>query len=303
MRRIEFDIRNKREAEAYLLACEQQFSDGIDNALESIFSGEPVRAIALSGPTCSGKTTTAEKLTRRIAMAGKKSVVISLDDFFLDREDRNVVDDEAPDYDSVAALDLDYLELFMTRLNAGLPVCVPHYNFTTTRRDRYEAYIPDRDDILVFEGIQAVYPEVKRLFAPGTKSVFISVHDDYVYRDVVLEKDEIRLLRRTVRDYKFRGATPEFTLHVWETVRANEEKNIFPNAACDVTLDSFLSYEPFILARYAVDLLRSVPEDSRYKPQAAELVSELLAFDCPYFEESMIPKNSVFREFIGGKEE
>ncbi len=299
MRKIELDIHSADQAQEYLLACEKAFSDGIDNALEEIFTGDAVKTIALAGPTCSGKTTTAKKLTARIGLAGKHAVVLSIDDFFLSRDDRNVVDDEPPDYDSAAALDLRYLEFFMKRLNAGLPVLVPRYDFASTGRVGYDEYIPAENDIYVFEGIQAVYPEVTRLFGANTKSVFISVADDAVYRDVILEKDEIRLLRRTVRDFKFRGATPEFTLHLWETVRDNEEKNIFPNAHCDIRLDSFLPYEPFILSRYAVDLLRTIPQPSRYRAQAEELSSELLVYECPYFEESMIPDNSVFREFIG----
>ena len=129
------------------------------------------------------------------------------------------------------------------------------------------------------------------------------VHGDY---EVIASEscgcsDEART--DTVRDRYFRGATPEFTLHLWETVRDNEEKNIFPNAGdCHLHLESFLEYEPFLLARYGVGMLDSVPKDSRYRPAADEVLSELVHFDCPYFEESMVPKNSLFREFIGGKE-
>ena len=299
MRKIELDIHNTEEAEKYLLDCEQQFSDGIDSALEGIFTGDDVKTIALAGPSCSGKTTTAEKLTRRIARAGKNAVVMSIDDFFISRGDRNQINDEPPDYDSVAALDLEYLEKFMTKLNAGEPVLVPRYDFTATGRVGYDEYIPQENDIYVFEGIQAVYPEVTRLFGKGYKSVFINVMDDAAYKGVILEKDEIRLLRRTVRDFKYRGATAEFTLHLWESVRANEEKNIFPNVKSDIRLDSFLPYEPFILSRYGLDILETVPKESRYREQAEELISELSVFVCPYFEERMIPTNSVFREFIG----
>lgn len=303
MRTIEIDIRNRAEAEEYILACEKRFNDNIDEALEGIFTGGEVKTIALAGPTCSGKTTTAEKITRRIRRAGKQTVVLSIDDFFLSRDDRNVVDGEAPDYDSAAALDLEYLERFMTRLNAGLPVLVPYFDFSAARRAGYREYIPREEDIYLFEGIQAVYPEVTRLFGKGYRSIFINVNEDCCYDGVVLEKEEIRLLRRTVRDRLFRGATPEFTLHLWETVRANEEQNIFPNAvACDLHLESFLEYEPFLLANYGVEMLDSVPKDSRYRPAADEVLVELREFHCPYFEESMVPKNSLFREFIGGKE-
>lgn len=300
MNTIQFDIHSAEEAEAFVALCETRFSERIDGAIETIFTGDPVKMITLSGPTCSGKTTTAAKLTRRIVRAGKRAVVMSFDDFFLDRRDRNNVEGESPDYDSAAAMDLDYLAFFMKRLNAGLPVLVPHYDFNATGRTGYDEYYPQPDDIYVFEGIQAVYPEVTRLFGERYFSVFMNVADGAAYGGATLDRDEVRLLRRTVRDRKFRGATPEFTLHLWEGVRANEKRNIFPNArSVDLKLDSFLPYEPFFLSRYAVPMLDSVPKDSRYRDEAEDLLVRLKAFDCPYFEERMIPQNSVFREFIG----
>ena len=128
----------------------------------------------------------------------------------------------------------------------------------------------------------------------------MNVKEEIRYRDTVLRADEVRLLRRTVRDCKYRGATPEFTLHLWEGVRANEIQNIFPNAKhCDFALDSLLPYEPFFLSRYALPMLETVPEDSRYRDEADALAEKLRPFDCPFFEDRMIPQNSVFREFIG----
>ena len=300
MKTIPCTIRTPEEAQAYVNLCETQFAERIEEALTSIFTGEPAKIVALAGPTCSGKTTTAVKLTRRIEAFGKRAVVMSIDDFFKDRADRNVVEGESPDYDSAAAIDLDYFEAFMKRLNAGLPVLVPHYDFTATGRTSYDEYYPHPDDIYVFEGIQAVYPEVTRLFGARYFTMFMNVKEDVSCGDSVLNRDELRLLRRTVRDYRFRGATPEFTLHLWEGVRANELTNIFPNAKKrDLTLDSFLDYEPFFLARYAVPLLETVPADSRYRDEAEDLAKRLAAFDCPFMEERMIPQDSVFREFIG----
>ena len=171
MRTIEIDIRSRAEAEEYILACEKRCNDTIDEALEGIFTGGEVKTIALAGPTCSGKTTTAEKITRRIQRAGKQAVFPSVVDLFLSRGERNVGDGEAPDYDSVAALDLEYLETFMTRLNAGLPVLVPHYDFSSTGRVGYHEYIPREEDIYLFEGIQAGYPEVARLVGEGSRTV------------------------------------------------------------------------------------------------------------------------------------
>jgi len=300
MKKLQIHISNSSEAAHFVMECESAFNKQIDNALDRVFEKENIGIIALAGPTCSGKTTTAEKLKRRISAEGKNSVVMSIDDFFLDRGTKNRVDLEAPDYDSINAIDLPCLEKFVNGLNAGERVMIPKYSFTETRRVGYQEYIPDARDIYVFEGIQAVYPEITAMFKDGYRSIFICVNDSIEYKGVQLHKHEIRLLRRIVRDFKFRGATAEFSLHLWEGVRANEEKNIFPNSmACDVYINSFLEYEPFIIARHVIPLLESVPLNSQYRDEAEELLEKVRVFDCPYFEDRMIPEYSVFREFIG----
>ncbi len=302
MRKIDLSINNISEAEEFVVTSEKNFSNELDEAIEEVFSNDGVRIITLSGPTCSGKTTTAERLVRRINNSGHRALVMSIDDFYSDRKphERNNTEDAAPDYDSVNSIDLEYLKKFTSRLIEGKTVLIPKYSFLDAARVGYEEYIPDEGDIYVFEGIQAVYPEVTEMFGGRNRSIFISVTDDVSYKGVVLSKDEIRILRRLVRDYKFRNATAEFTLHLWDGVRDNEEKNIFPNANnCDVYINSFLPYEPFIIAKYAKELLSTVPIYSRYRTDADALREKLEAFDCPYLDDRMIPKNSVFREFIG----
>lgn len=300
MKELLCNIQNHTEAAQFIERCEQNLQRETAEALEKLFEGNKPRIIALSGPTCSGKTTTAEKLTGRITEAGHRTVLLSIDDFFFDRKDRNVVEDEAPDYDSVNAIDLDYLGKVTSRLLEGHETLLPSYSFLATARVGYNEYYPHPSDIYVYEGIQAVYPEVTRLFGNTYKSIFISVADDVMYKGVCLTKHEIRLLRRLVRDYRFRNASAEFTLHLWEGVRENEEKHIFPNAlSCDVYINSFLPYEPFIIAPLAAQLLETVPADSRYRDEADELKHKLEVFDCPHFDDRMIPENSVFREFIG----
>ncbi len=293
-------VKSRDEAAEWIRFWEDNFSQELDDALENVFAGEGAKIIALSGPTCSGKTTTAKKLIRRITSAGNIAVDISIDDFFFDRSDRNLVKDEAPDYDSVAAIDLDYLRHCIGKLERGERVLLPHYSFLDTARVGYHEYLPSERDIYVFEGIQAVYPEVTSMFSENYRSIFINVSEDVTFRGSILTRNEIRILRRLVRDYHFRNASPEFTFHLWETVRANEEANIFPNSGnCDVYINSMLPYEPFVIAPRARTLLEMVPADSRYRGQAEDLLRKLEAFDCPYFEETMIPANSVFREFIG----
>lgn len=299
MKSIDVSLKTKNEAQNFVLQCEDIFSTELDNAVKFVASSDNSKVITLSGPTCSGKTTTAEKLTEHLTSNGKRVVVISIDDFFLDRDMRNSVEGEAPDYDTVKAIDLDYFAYFTDRLLKGKSVLIPKYDFSQTSRVGYHEYIPSDNDIYVFEGIQAVYPEISSLLG-NHQSLFISVQNDIEYNGNMIRKNDIRLLRRVVRDYLFRGATAEFSLHLWEGVRANEEENIFPNAIeCSVKIDSCLSYEPFILSRYALPLLETVPSDSRYRFEAENLMKKIAVFSNENFEDCMIPRNSVFREFIG----
>jgi len=295
------NINSESEAEEFVKQCEAQFSRDLDEAIEHVFDVEDVKIITLSGPTCSGKTTTATKLEERIDKSGKTAVMLSIDDFFFGRSDRNEVDGEAPDYDSVKAIDLEYLQSFTRDLLRGKTVYVPKFSFTEAERVGYEEYKPDPKDIYIYEGIQAVYPEVTSLFGGKYRSIYIRLDEDVEYRGVVLDRNELRFLRRIVRDYKFRNATAEFSFHLWQTVRSNEEKNIFPYAKSDVYINSFLPYEPFIISHYATEVLSTVPMNSPYRDEADALIEKLKVFDNPYFKDSMVPDNSVFREFIGAR--
>lgn len=300
MKKLTLNISNKNEAVRFVEKCEADFAAEITESVDKVLASDHHKIISLAGPTCSGKTTTASILTNRITQKMQNAVVMSIDDFFHDRLDIKTVNGDAPDYDSVNAIDLDYLARFMKDLLAGKTVMIPEYSFLDTARVGYREYSPRENDIYIFEGIQAVYPEVTALFGGEYKSIFISVTDDIEYCGTVLTRHEIRLMRRIVRDFKFRDATAEFTLHLWESVRENEEKSIFPNSGgCDVYINSFLPYEPFIISRYALNLLETVPKDSRYRDEADELTAKLRVFDCKYLEDCMIPKDSVFREFIG----
>lgn len=299
MKNFNINVVTENEAAELVERCEKEFRAHLDETVKKVLSREELRVVALSGPTCSGKTTTANRLIEEIRTMGRHAVVISIDDFFHDRNDRNRVDLEVPDYDSADAIDLNYLSAFLSRLQNGQSVLVPKYDFTKTCRVGYHEYIPDPLDIYVIEGIQAVYPEItSRLWNYG--SIFISVSEDVTLNGITFNRHEIRLLRRIVRDYKFRGATPEFSLHLWEGVRNNEEKNIFPNSKnCGIYIDSFLPYELFVLRDCALPLLDDVPAQSKYRT-AANLLSEKLSALPPLpFYDRMIPKNSVFREFIG----
>lgn len=300
MKKIDFNVMSEDEALNLILQCEENFNRHINEAVDKIVGESETKIITLAGPTCSGKTTTAGMLTKRIEEDGKNAVVMSIDDFYIDRKGERCVTKEVPDYDSIKSIDFDYFAMFTKRLAEGKSVLIPNYDFTVTRRVGYEEYIPKKNDIYVFEGIQAVYPEITELFCGANKSIFISVTDDIIYNGTVLTKNEIRLLRRIVRDYKFRNSSAEFTLHLWKSVRDNEDANIFPNSEnCSIYLNSFMEYEPFIISSFVRPLLLDVPEGSKYSHEAKDLLCKMKAFECPLFSDRMVPENSVFREFIG----
>ena len=175
MKSIDLDVKTKDEARSFIGECEDVFGQEIDDAIKSLVSSKDTKIVTLSGPTCSGKTTTAKKLTEHIETKGRRAVVMSIDDFFIDRNNRNVVNDEAPDYDTVKAIDIDYFAHFTERLMKGESVLVPTYDFIKTARTGYNEYIPNENDIYVFEGIQAVYPEISSLLGRH-ESIFICVN-------------------------------------------------------------------------------------------------------------------------------
>ncbi len=294
--------KSENEAREFIIKCENDFRAELNEALDAVVSDEENRIILLSGPTCSGKSTTAELLDSKVSEHCHTIKTFSIDNFFRDRlaELGNSVITEAPDYDSVEALDLDCFAEFTENLLAGKTVRYPYYSFVEKARTSYEEYMPTDNCIYLFEGIQAVYPEITSLIHGGHKTIFSCVERSITYMDVTLSPNEVRKVRRIVRDYKFRGASGEYSLHLWEGVRSNEEKNIFPNSkSCDVYIDSTLPYEPFILRDDLISILSEIPRESKYRGEADKLIEKISVFKCDFYKKEMIPSDSVLREFIG----
>ena len=287
----------EEKAFEYVKNCEDAFEKLLSDTLSSVLNTPDLKIITLSGPSCSGKTTTARKLTAEIEKTGRRAKVLSIDDFYRD----SLRFEENPDFESAAAIDLDYFSECTKSLFEGKTTYFPVYDLGRGVRRGTAEYIPAKDDIYIFEGIQAVYPEITtHLRDLGYTSVFINVTDDVSVDGVVFDKNEIRLVRRLVRDRLFRSASAEFTFSLWDSVRSNEEKNIFPHVpALDNFINSFLPYEFFLMRGRVIPLLETVPEDSVYFERAKKLKDKVsLLPECPVTEE-MIPKNSLYREFIG----
>ncbi len=300
MKNINITFKNEQEKINFVNECEKDFEHRLDEVSKMAISSG-VSILLLSGPTCAGKTTTANKIIHDYHEAGKSVTIISIDDFFKERnEDRKVNENKKLDYDSVDVLDLPLLAECINHIKAGNTIKVPIFDFVTQKRSGYNEHTIDSNEIIIFEGIQAVYPEITSLFDTEYKGIFINVNEDVCINGVCFTKNEIRLIRRIVRDEKFRGATPEFTFYLWESVRENEENNIFPNKdVCEIQIDSFMCYELFLMKNYLIDALTGFDKSSKYYEKAKALLEKVKSFDEINYD--YIPKGSLYTEFLGKK--
>ena len=297
---------NESEARNFVEKCERDFEERLSGAVERVCEHRGVRLIGLSGPTCSGKTTAANKLIKYLVAQGKKVHVVSIDDFYYDRDvlvaRANNDPDIEIDYDSEDTIDLDELRRCVEQVFTDEPTQIPKFDFLTGKRSGYTTIDADENDMFIFEGIQAIYPSVTALFRQyDYRSVYISVESGIRIGDRTFSTDEIRLMRRVVRDYNFRGATPEFTLYLWESVRANEELNIFPYAVdCDYFINSTLPFEINMLVPFLREILPQVPVDNKYRGQAEDILEKIEGIQS--VSPKLLSPESLYYEFLKREE-
>lgn len=262
------------------------------------------KAVFVAGPSSSGKTTFSNRLCIHLRVLGLQPVLVSLDDFYRNRDDLPLEADGQPDLEALSALDVPLLQQCVSGLLKGETVTMPRYDFKASRRspDGYSLTLGRR--ILVMEGIHGLNPVLHqpfdhKLIAKVYISELTCLNLDHHNR---IRTTDARLLRRIVRDHQFRGTTPENTLAMWNSVRRGEEKWIFPfQEQADFVFNSALHYELCVLKRYAYDILKRIPpEDPVYL--AARRLIKILHYILPATDEAMldIPPLSLLREFIGG---
>lgn len=297
---------SEREAAEFVAKCEREFEERLSGAVERVCEHRGVRLIGLSGPTCSGKTTAANKLIKHLASQGKKVHVISIDDFYYDRDVLIARANNDPnievDYDSEETIDLEELGRCISQVFTDEPTQVPKFDFLTGKRSGYVTIDADENDMFIFEGIQAIYPSVTELFRKyDYKSVYISVESGIQIEDRTFSTDEIRLMRRLVRDYNFRGAAPEFTLYLWESVRTNEELSIFPYAVdCDYFINSTMPFEINMLAPYLREILPKVPADNKFRGKAEAMLKKIEGIQA--VSPKLLSADSLYNEFLKREE-
>ncbi|PTQ84914.1 uridine kinase [Trichococcus patagoniensis] len=261
-----------------------------------------LRLLLVSGPSSSGKTSFTQRLSTQLEVNGLKPIALSLDHYFVNREHTPRDADGKYDFDSMEALDLPLLKQQIAQLIAGERVSVPQFDFITGQRlAEYKPMQVGPSEILIIEGIHALNPELvtsinRNLIYKIYISALGGLNIDLMSR---VPTSEIRLLRRLVRDDKYRGVTPENTIHQWDSVRRGEYQNIFKfQEEADVMFNSSMLYEMNALRPFAETALQKIPADSPYYDTRERLLN-LLSFFEP-LDVSKVPFNSILREFIGG---
>lgn len=259
-----------------------------------------IKVILISGPSSSGKTTTSKKLTLYLKTLGLNPHQLSLDDYFLNREDTPLDEDGKPDFESLRAIDVKLFNSQIEKLLKGNKVITPTYNFVLGKKDFNKPIKMNENDILIIEGLHALNDNLlKNIHKKNKYKIYISpLAFMGIDNDNRMSMTDIRLLRRMVRDNRTRGYSPEHTLLNWDSVRKGEEKYVFPfQDEADIIFNSILAYELGVLKTYAEPLLFSVKEDSPEYLTALRLI-ELLKFVLPIPSDT-VPDVSILREFIG----
>ncbi len=270
-------------------------------AEEIVLNKDDYKVILLSGPSSSGKTTTSMKLSLYLKSLGLNPTHLSMDDYFLERDETPLGPNGKPDFESLNALDIKLFDSQISKLLKESKVTVPTFNFMTGKKEYKRTIQMQKNDILIIEGLHALNENILKNIPKKNKfKVYISpltylnIDDDNR-----ISMTDLRLLRRIVRDNRTRGYSPSTTLNNWEDVRKGEEKYVFPyQDNANVMFNTSLAYELGVLKTYAEPLLYTVgPDDPEYL--TARRLLELLKCVLPISSES-IPQISIIREFIGG---
>jgi uridine kinase len=262
---------------------------------------DKIKLVLIAGPSSSGKTTFAKKLAIQLRVLGRNPVTISIDDYFLSKEKTPLDEYGKPNYEALDAIDLDLLNEQLVHLFAGETVFTPVYNFAKSERESQgkPLKLPPRP-ILILEGIHGLNDKlISRIERDKKFKIYISALTQLNLDDHNrISTTDNRLLRRMVRDYKFRGHSALKTLKMWPDVRKGEDTYIFPfQNTADAAFNSALDYELAVLKLYAEPLLRTVTPEYPEYAEAARLLSFLN--NILPIPPTWVPQQSILREFIG----
>ena len=277
------------------------YNQNLENIALKIANNRNIKSVFISGPSSSGKTTTSKKLAMYLRSIGKSVLVISTDDYFLERENTPKKEDGTYEFESIDALDV---KLFNTQIKAlldGKAVKMPTFNFITGEKEfKTPAIRLEKNQVLIVEGLHAISERLNHAVPKKNKlrlyiSPFTPIRLD---RHNHISTTDVRLLRRLVRDYRTRGYSAEKTLTNWASMRDSEGKYVYPHQReADMVVNTALAYEIGVLRTYAEPLLYSIDKGSSNYEEAIRILNFLKGFlNIP---SEYVPNVSVLREFIG----
>lgn len=275
----------------------------ISKIAEQIAFNKEKKVILIAGPSSSGKTSFSKRLATQLKVNGLTAIPISMDDYFVDRDKTPLGEDGKYDFENIYAIDIDLFNKDLSNLLAGKEIELPVFNFEKGKREyRGNKIKLEENQIIILEGIHGLNPLLTSSIEEKSKyKIYISpltqLNLDYHNR---ISTTDCRLIRRIVRDNKFRGHSAEKTIEMWDNVRKGEEKNIFPyQEEANAIFNSTLIYEISILKKYIIPLLKEVSKSSPSYIEAHRLL-KFIEYFIDIEDELDIPPNSIIKEFIGG---
>ena len=302
----DINFRTVSDPKGFIDECDGVYAKRVETAADMIIENSRRSPIVLlSGPSGSGKTTTARKISEALERRGVHAHYVGMDDYF-----RTVDPATAPrtpegdiDFESPLCLDMELLNDHFSMLAEGKRIYVPKYEFSRRMRviEPSKSIKLKKDEIVVFEGIHALNDMITQKH-PDAFKLYISARSNVEFNgEVVFKGTWFRLIRRTVRDYKFRGADPDQTLSMWANVRRGEKANISPfKNKADFQFDSSFPYEMAVMNETATKLFSSIPEGIERYDELRQVLPALQLFGV--IDESLVAPDALIREFIGGGE-
>lgn len=282
--------------------AEVRYDSALNKIVDVISNNHSIEIVLLAGPSSSGKTTTANKINEKLHSVGHKAYTISLDDFYRNSYEAILDENGKPDYETVNALDLDLLRNVLESLVTQRKASIPKFNFDTgLRTDNADDIQLIPGDVVILEGLHALNPLIhESLPVRALLKLYISV-STRIYNDdgsVLFTKRDLRLVRRTVRDFSHRSSSVENTFSMWESVLEGEQKYLAPYKYCaDILIDSIHNYEPCVFKTRAIELFKAVDKESIWFDKTQRLTKILECFET--IPESLLPEQSLLkREFL-----
>ena len=300
----EINGRAKADPAGFISECEAEYHKKISDAALKIASCvEDCPIVLLSGPSGSGKTTSAHKLEKALEAYGVGTHSVSLDDYFNTVDEKTVprTDKGEIDYESPFCLDLELLGEQIRGMIAGDTVDVPRFDFPNQRRS--DARVPlkrRKNEVIIMEGIHALNDLITKNAGEHGIKLYVSARSNVRNEEGLFFKGTwTRLMRRLVRDLKFRGTSADFTLSIWGTIREGEKKYISPfKDRADIIINSTHPYELNMLKKHALPLIEKIPEGINRYRELCEIYPALSKFYD--IDDDLVPEDSLLREFIGG---